>query len=167
MWCSSLSKLLSFHDWTTAVFNWPALSYSATKPLQMIQNTAELLFFNQPKRTDVTPLLISLHWLIVAARIRFETLSLTFRDCQWTRTLLLQCTPTSYSHRMRGALMFMFKKGQSHFPLSPHSAPLWWNELPTSIRSTENITTFKKQLKTHIFLKLSTTLNFRHLEEKV
>ncbi len=68
-----------FKDWTTAVLNWPALSYSATKPLQMIQNMAALLVFNQPKRTHITPLLISLHWLIVAARIRFEALTLAFR----------------------------------------------------------------------------------------
>lgn len=79
MWCSSLSKLLSFQDWTTAVFNWPALSHSATKPLQMIQNMAALLVFNQPKKTRITPLMISLHWLIVAARVRFEALTLAFR----------------------------------------------------------------------------------------
>lgn len=90
-----------------------------------------------------------------------------FQDSHWTRTLLLQCTPTSYSYRTRGALMFIQKKGQSHFPKPSHSAPLWWNELPTSIRSTETITTFKKQPKTHIFLKHSTTLKFRHLEGKV
>src|SRR4029434_3881593 len=39
------------------------------KPLQMIQNAAARLVFNQPKRAHVTPLLIELHWLPVAARI--------------------------------------------------------------------------------------------------
>src|SRR4029434_618054 len=41
------------------------------KPLQMIQNAAARLVFNQPKRAHVTPLLIELHWLPVAARIKF------------------------------------------------------------------------------------------------
>src|SRR4029434_2902355 len=44
------------------------------KPLQMIQNAAARLVFNQPKRAHVTPLLIELHWLPVAARIKFKSL---------------------------------------------------------------------------------------------
>uniref|UniRef100_A0AAY4DP64 Reverse transcriptase domain-containing protein n=1 Tax=Denticeps clupeoides TaxID=299321 RepID=A0AAY4DP64_9TELE len=46
------------------------------KPLQMIQNMAARLIFNQPKYTHVTPLLTSLHWLPVAARIEFKSLML-------------------------------------------------------------------------------------------
>ncbi|KAF3699486.1 hypothetical protein EXN66_Car015173 [Channa argus] len=49
---------------------------STIKPLQMIQNAAARLIFNQPKRTHVTPLFRSLRWLPIAARIRFKALSL-------------------------------------------------------------------------------------------
>src|SRR4029434_1445328 len=49
------------------------------KPLQMIQNAAARLVFNQPKRAHVTPLLIDLHWLPVAARIKFKSLMLAYR----------------------------------------------------------------------------------------
>ncbi len=49
------------------------------KPLQMIQNAAARLVFNEPKRAHVTPLFISLHWLPVAARIQFKTLMLAYR----------------------------------------------------------------------------------------
>ncbi len=45
----------------------------------MIQNAAARLVFNEPKRTHVTPLFISLHWLPVAARIKFKTLMLAYR----------------------------------------------------------------------------------------
>uniref|UniRef100_A0A7N6C3H8 Phosphatidylserine synthase n=1 Tax=Anabas testudineus TaxID=64144 RepID=A0A7N6C3H8_ANATE len=45
----------------------------------MIQNAAARLIFNQPKRSHVTPLFRSLHWLPVAARIRFKALSLAYR----------------------------------------------------------------------------------------
>ncbi|XP_057177924.1 uncharacterized protein LOC130546583 [Triplophysa rosa] len=55
------------------------LPTNAVKPLQMIQKAAAHLVFNQPKRTHVTPLLISLHWLPVAARIKFKSLTLVFR----------------------------------------------------------------------------------------
>ena len=49
------------------------------KPLQMIQNAAARLVFNQPKRAHVTPLLIELYWLPVAARIKFKSLMLAYR----------------------------------------------------------------------------------------
>src|SRR4029434_182037 len=49
------------------------------KPLQMIQNAAVRLVFNQPKRAHVTPLLIEHHWLPVAARIKFKSLMLAYR----------------------------------------------------------------------------------------
>ncbi len=49
------------------------------KPLQMIQNAAARLVFSEPKRANVTPLFISMHWLPVAARIKFKTLMLAYR----------------------------------------------------------------------------------------
>lgn len=45
------------------------LPTTMTKPLQMIQNAAARLVFNQTKRTHVAPFLVSLHWLPVMARI--------------------------------------------------------------------------------------------------
>src|SRR4029434_4150562 len=49
------------------------------KPLQMIQNAAGRLVFNQSKRAHVTPLVIELHWLPVAARIKFKSPMLAYR----------------------------------------------------------------------------------------
>lgn len=49
------------------------------KQVQMVQNVAARLVFNQPKRAHVTPLLIELHWLSLAARIRFKSLMLAYR----------------------------------------------------------------------------------------
>ncbi len=56
-------------------YNWRR----SLKPLQMIQNEAARLVFNEPKRAHVTPLFVSLHWLPVAARIQFKTLMLAYR----------------------------------------------------------------------------------------
>ncbi|KAI7791282.1 reverse transcriptase, partial [Triplophysa rosa] len=55
------------------------LPAKAIKPLQLVQNAAARLIFQQPKRAHVTPLSISLHWLPVEARIRFKSLMLAYR----------------------------------------------------------------------------------------
>ena len=47
----------------------------AIRPLQLIQNAAARLVFNLPKFSHTTPLLRSLHWLPVTARIHFKTLA--------------------------------------------------------------------------------------------
>ncbi len=55
------------------------LPSNTIKPLQKIQNAAARLVFNEPKRSHVTPLFVSLHWLPVAACIQFKTLMLAYR----------------------------------------------------------------------------------------
>ncbi|KAK3533230.1 hypothetical protein QTP70_013667 [Hemibagrus guttatus] len=55
------------------------LPLNAILPLQMIQNAAAPLVFNLPKFSHTTPLLRSLHWLPVAACIRFKTLMLAYK----------------------------------------------------------------------------------------
>ncbi len=73
-----LSRPLSFIlDYCNALL--AGLPSCTIKPLQMIQNAAVRLVFNEPKRAHVTPLFISLHWLPVAARIKFKTLMLAYR----------------------------------------------------------------------------------------
>ncbi|KAJ8334024.1 hypothetical protein SKAU_G00413430 [Synaphobranchus kaupii] len=52
-----------------------SLPACAILPLQLIQNAAARLVFNLPEFSHVNPLLRSLHWLPVAARIRFSTLA--------------------------------------------------------------------------------------------
>ncbi len=68
------------------------LPSNTIKPLQMIQNAAARLVFNEPKRTHVTPLFISLHWLPVAVRIKFKTLMLAYRTTTGSALLPLTIT---------------------------------------------------------------------------
>ncbi|KAI4873379.1 hypothetical protein NFI96_017372, partial [Prochilodus magdalenae] len=49
------------------------LPLQAIGPMQLVQNAASQLIFNLPKFTHVIALLRYLHWLCVAARIRFKT----------------------------------------------------------------------------------------------
>ncbi len=71
------------------------LPSNTIKPLQMIQNAAARLVFNDPKRAHVTPLFVSLHWLPVAARIQFKTLMLAYRTTTRVSTHLLPLTITN------------------------------------------------------------------------
>ncbi len=76
-YCTLLLLLVSRLDYCNALL--AGFPSNTIKPLQMIQNAAARLVFNEPKRAHVTPLFISLHWLPVAARIKFKTLMLAYR----------------------------------------------------------------------------------------
>ncbi|KAG9340691.1 hypothetical protein JZ751_021265 [Albula glossodonta] len=54
------------------------LSACTIHPLQLIQNAAARLVFNLPRDSHVTPLFKHLHWLPVAARIKFKNLTLAY-----------------------------------------------------------------------------------------
>ncbi len=69
--------VISSLDYSNALL--AGLPSCTIKPLQMIQNVAARLVFCDPKRAHVTPLFISLHWLPVAARIKFKTLMFAYR----------------------------------------------------------------------------------------
>src|SRR4029434_8684229 len=73
-----VQTLVSSHlDYCNALLT--GLPAFSVKHPQMIQNAGARLVFNQPKRAHVTPLLIELHWLPVAARIKFKSLMLAYR----------------------------------------------------------------------------------------
>ncbi len=74
---SQQALVISRLDYCSALL--AALPSNTIKPLQMNQNAAARLVFNEPKRAHVTPLFISLHWLPVVARIKFKTLMLAYR----------------------------------------------------------------------------------------
>ncbi|XP_053530016.1 uncharacterized protein LOC108277140 isoform X2 [Ictalurus punctatus] len=133
------------------------LPSSSIKPLQMIQNAAARLV-NQPKRTHVTPLFISLHWLPVAARIKFKALKLTYKTLLGTASSYLNSLLKAYvpSRNLRSIsnrrLVVPTQRGARSLSRTfTLTVPQWWNELLISIRTAESLTMFKKQLKTHLF----------------
>ncbi len=50
------------------------LPSNTIKPLQMVQNAAVRLVFSKPKRAHVTPLFVSLHWLLLGIYIPSRSL---------------------------------------------------------------------------------------------
>ncbi|KAJ8408913.1 hypothetical protein AAFF_G00247310 [Aldrovandia affinis] len=115
----------------------------AIKPLQLVQNAAARLVFNQPKFTHVTPLLSSLH--PIAARIRFKSLVLAFQVARGTAPPYLQSpiTPYTPARPLRSASSGKLTAPSLRVPGSRSSrsrlfsvlTPCWWNDLPQSVRT--------------------------------
>uniref|UniRef100_A0A8C4X3N7 Reverse transcriptase domain-containing protein n=1 Tax=Erpetoichthys calabaricus TaxID=27687 RepID=A0A8C4X3N7_ERPCA len=135
------------------------LSLKATRPLQLIQNAAARLVFDIPKFSHTTPLLRNLHWLPVAARIRFKTLTLAFKaktgaappyiSALVKQRVTSRCLRTSSTARLEPPLLK--RRGRHASRLFAVLAPQWWNELPLAVRTAETLTVFKRRLKTHFF----------------
>ncbi len=124
----------------------------------MIQNAAARLVFNEPKRAHVTPLFISLHWLPVATRIKFKTLMLANRTTTGSAPAYFHSLLRIYipSRSLRSAsercLVVPSQRGSKSLSItSQFTIPGWWNDLHTPIRNAGSRSTFKQQLKTHLF----------------
>ncbi len=140
------------------------LPSNTIKPLQMIQNAAARLVFNEPKRAHVTPLFVSLHWLPVAARIQFKTLMLAYRTTTGSAPTffhsLLRIDIPSRSLRSASErrLVVPSQRGsKSLFRTFSFTVPGRWNDLPIPIRNAGSLSIFKQQLKTHLFQLYLTT----------
>src|SRR4029434_5933886 len=126
------------------------------KPLQMIQNTAARLVFNQRKRAHVTLLLIELHWLPVAACIKFKSLMLAYRVLDGSAPTYLNAlvranvTPRMLRSSSERRLALPYVQVQQS-RLFSFVVPRWWNELPSTTRAGASLSTFKKLLKTQLF----------------
>ncbi len=134
------------------------LPLNTIKPLQMIQNAAVRLVFNELKRAHVTPLFISLHWLPVAARIKLKILMLAYITTTGSATAYFHSLIWIYipSRSLRSAserrLVVPSQRGSKSLSRTfSFTVPGWWNELPTPIRNAGSLSTFKQQLKNHLF----------------
>ncbi len=67
------------------------------KPLQLIQNAAARVVFNEPKKAHVTPLFIRLHWLPIAARIKFKVLMFAYKTTTGTAPMYLNSLVQTYA----------------------------------------------------------------------
>ncbi len=113
------------------------LPANTIKPLQMIQNAAARLVFNEPKRAHVTPLFVSLHWLPVAARIQFKTLMLAYRTTTGSAPTYFHSLLRIYipSRSLRSAserrLVVPSQRGSKSLSRTfSFTIPGWWNDLP-------------------------------------
>ncbi|XP_051747779.1 uncharacterized protein LOC127511161 [Ctenopharyngodon idella] len=148
--------VLSRLDYCNALL--AGLPACTVKPLQLIQNAAVRLVFNEPKRAHVTPLFISLHWLPIAAHIQFKALMFAYRTTTGSAPLYLNSLLQTYapSRSLRSAserrLVVPSQRGTKSLSRTfSWSVPGWWNDLPCSIRAAESLAIFKKLLNKYLF----------------
>ncbi len=159
--CSMLHNVffrpLSFLGWTTVMLFW----------LDFHQTQSNLYKWFRMQRHDwsstsqkahVTPLFISLHWLPVAARIKFKTLMLAYRTTTGSAPSYFHSLLRIYipSRSLRSAserrLVVPSQRGSKSLSRTfSFTIPGWWNNLPTPIRNAGSLSIFKQQLKTHLF----------------
>ncbi len=134
------------------------LDSNLIKPLQIIQNAAARLVFNELIGAHVTPLFVSLNWLLVAARIKFKTLMLANRTTTGSAPTYFHSLLRIYipSRSLRSAserrLVVPSQRGSKSLSRTfSFTVPGRWNDLPTPIRTAGSLSIFKQQLKTHRF----------------
>ncbi len=74
-----LSRPLSFLGWTTAMLFWLDFHQTQSNLYKWFRMQRHDWSSTSPKEPMLQPLFISLHWLPVAARIKFKTLMLAYR----------------------------------------------------------------------------------------
>ncbi len=146
--------VLSRLDYCNALL--AGLTASSIKPLQLIQNAAARLIFNELNRMHVTPLFINLQWLTIAARIKFKALMFAYKTTTGSAPLYLNSLLQTYVPleacilQVNNVLLYHPKAAQNHFHrlLNLMFPP---GDLPNSIRAAESLAIFKNRLKTHLF----------------
>ena len=130
------------------------------KRLQMIQNAAARLLLGGRKRDHVTPLLIQLHWLPVEKRIIFKVLLLVYKSLHdigpaYLKELLVPYEPSS-SVSLRSANKELLVLPNRHYVETKkrdfaYRGPQEWNMLPSDIKESKDVESFKRALKTYFF----------------
>lgn len=125
--------------------------------LQRVQNAAARIVTRTPRRDHITPVLHRLHWLPVQQRIVFKVLLLTWKAAngeapRYLQSLVQRYQPTrglrSENHGLLIPPLANTNTGRRTFA---YAAPMLWNDLPVSVRSSNSAKTFKSQLKTYLF----------------
>ena len=130
--------------------------------LQRVQNAAARLIFEESKYCHVTPLLKSLHWLLVKYRIIFKVLLITFKAIHGLAPVYISelisirdISLSRYCLRLTNSLTLNYPALKSRKTLGDRSflvaARKLWNELPCDIRDLNSINKFKMAIKTCLF----------------
>ena len=107
----------------------------------------------------ITPILKKLHWLPIDLRIHFKVLVFCYRSINniapgYLCDLVSLYTP---SRALRSSDKCLLDVPATKTKYSNRSfsamAPVLWNSLPLSLRQSNSLLVFKRDLKTHLFMK--------------
>ena len=118
------------------------------------------LVLRRGKMDSTTACLKYLHWLPVKQRIHYKILTLTCKSYHQIGPKYLQDLITKQHIKCQG----LISSNHSDLLVIPYTrlktfgnrsyavaVPTLWNALPSNIRASENLLTFKKLLKTHLY----------------
>ena len=155
-----LSLCISHLDYCNSLLY--GIPQSSLKKMQRVQNMCARLVLRKNKKDSATACLRELHWLPVKYRIQHKILTLTHKCYHNIGPAYIQHLIVKHHARREG---LRSGSGQQDLLVIPrtHSrtfadrsfavaAPLLWNALPNNIRSCGDLLTFKKKLKTYLFL---------------
>jgi hypothetical protein len=138
------------------------LPASSIQGLQRVQNAAARLVLKKRKRDHITPLLRSLHWLPVNTRISYKLSTLVYKCLNDSAPEYLQSSLDLYTQPSDRPLRSAADPLRLHIPRSklasagqrafPSVGPAAWNPLPLELRQSPSLDTFKRRLKTQLFL---------------
>ncbi len=128
--------------------------------IQRTQNTVTRIITNTRWYEHITPVLWQLHWLPIQERIEFKVLCLTYKALHnmaplyLTQSLSQKIVPRQYRcqdrHMLQVPLTSLKYAGDKLFQ---KAAPMLYNALPVTIKTTTSLAVFKKRLKTYLITK--------------
>ena len=152
------SLVLSQLDYLNSVLT--DLPKATLRPYNYTQTYSAGLAYNKIKRDSAQDCMKILHWLLIEFRTKFKLLTTVFKTLQGNGPSYLQTKLNTITyHRTTRRLTtkgitlkapFNKKKTQGNCGFT-HTAATHRNKLPEYIRQTEDISTFKRLLKTHYF----------------
>ena len=148
---------------TSRIDNRNALLYGLpsylVQRLQYVLNSAARLVFLSRKAGHITPLLIDLHWLPVEQRINFKIMLLTYKIINdlapsYLSNLLVPYVPRRALRSADKLLLSQpsYRLKSYGFRAFSICAPSLWNKLPINIKCSQSVGTFKRNLKTYMYL---------------
>lgn len=131
---------------------------SSLKRLQILQNKAARVVARSGKRDHITPILRSLHWLPVEQRIKYKVACIVFKCLNENGPEYLKCFLNRYSPsrtlRSSSADLLEQKKPTDRIldRAFSFSAPVIWNSLSHATRNSGTFDSFRRKLKSELFL---------------
>ena len=134
------------------------LNNGLTNRLQRAQNSAARVINRVRRRDHITPILRSLHWLPIKMRVTFKICTCMYKilhglapdylNCAIARNAPTRALRSASDVTLLAVTVPKRTVGNCSFAVA---GPTMWNSLPKSMRTTETLAAFRKELKTHLF----------------